>query len=103
MTACIAFWTGRSDMAINTIMEFNVLVQHYPIDIFGVWFRVIVTGIIPVAFMNYYPALMLLDKLEPDSPMAWLGYFSPLVALILTVIASSVWHLALRRYSSSGG
>ena len=103
MTACIAFWTGRSNMATELIMEFNVLVQHYPIDIFGLWFRVVVTGIIPVAFMNYYPALMLLGKLEPNSPNAWLGYMSPVVALILAMIASGVWHLALRRYSSSGG
>jgi ABC-2 type transport system permease protein len=103
MTACIAFWTGRSSMATELIMEFNVLVQHYPIDIFGLWFRVVVTGIIPVAFMNYYPALMLLGKLEAGSPNAWLGYISPLVALALTAIASGVWHLALQRYSSSGG
>jgi ABC-2 type transport system permease protein len=103
MMACIAFWTGRSSMAINLIMEFNVLVQHYPIDIFGPWFRVVVTGLIPVAFMNYYPALMLLGKLDPNSPSAWLGYISPVVALILTLIAAGVWHLALRRYSSSGG
>ena len=101
--ACIAFWTGRSSMAINLVMEFNVLVQHYPSDIFGVWFRVIVTGIIPVAFMNYYPTLILLGKLAPNSPNAWLGFMSPAVALILTLIAAGVWHLALRRYSSSGG
>ena len=103
MMACISFWTGRSDAAIDMIMEFNFLVQNYPIDIFGLWFRVIVTGLIPVAFMNYYPALMLLGKLDPHSPSAWLGYMSPVVALILSVIASRVWHLALRRYSSSGG
>jgi ABC-2 type transport system permease protein len=64
---------------------------------------VVVTGIIPVAFMNYYPALMLLGKLDPGSPTAWLGFMSPVVALILSLLASGVWHLALRRYSSSGG
>ena len=90
-------------MAIEMIGEFNELVQHYPIDIFGLWFRVIVTGIIPVAFMNYYPALMLLGKFDPQNSSAWLGYLSPVVALILIAIASGVWHLALRRYSSSGG
>ena len=47
------------------------------------------------------PALMLLGKLDPGSPSAWLGYISPVVALLLSVIASVVWHLALRRYSSS--
>jgi ABC-2 type transport system permease protein len=101
--ACIAFWTGRSGMAINLVMEFNVLVQHYPIDIFGVWFRVVVTGIIPVAFMNYYPSLVLLNKFDPGAPYAWLAFMSPVVALILTVIATAVWRLALRRYSSAGG
>jgi ABC-type uncharacterized transport system permease subunit len=47
--------------------------------------------------------LILLGKLAPNSPNAWLGFMSPAVALILTVIAAGVWHLALRRYSSSGG
>ena len=102
MMACISFWTGRSSMAIDLIMEFNVLVQHYPIDIFSSWFRVVVTGLIPVAFMNYYPALILLGKLDRNS-VWWLGYLSPLVALLLIGITAGVWHLALRRYSSAGG
>ncbi|MGB8984892.1 MAG: ABC-2 family transporter protein [Anaerolineales bacterium] len=102
MMACISFWTGRSSMAIDLVMEFNMLVQHYPIDIFGAWFRVVVTGLIPVAFMNYYPALILLDKFSNNSAW-WLGYLSPVVAILLAGITAGVWHLALRRYSSSGG
>jgi ABC-2 type transport system permease protein len=102
MMACIAFWTGRSGIALDMIMEFNMLVQHYPIDIFSTWFRVVVTGLLPVAFMNYYPALMLLGKVEQNS-LPWLGYLSPVVALLLIGIASVVWHYAMRRYSSSGG
>jgi ABC-2 type transport system permease protein len=103
MMACISFWTGRSSMAVEVIMEFNAVVQRYPIDIFGTWFRVIVTGLIPVAFMNYYPSLMLLGKLDSHTPAGWLAYGSPLVAVILIIVASSVWRLALQRYSSSGG
>lgn len=101
MMACISFWAGRSSMAIDLIMDFNMLVQHYPVDIFGAWFRVVVTGLIPVAFMNYYPALILLDKAGGDIPQ-WLGYLSPVVALLLVGLASVVWHFAIRRYSSSG-
>ncbi|HEX6269044.1 MAG TPA: ABC-2 family transporter protein [Anaerolineales bacterium] len=102
MMACISFWTGRSSMAVDLIMEFNMLVQHYPIDIFGAWFRVVVTGLIPVAFMNYYPTLILLDKVDANSA-GWLGYLSPVVALLLVGLTAGIWHLALRRYSSSGG
>lgn len=101
--ACLAFWTGRSRRAHNLVMQLNVMVQYYPVDIFGYAFRVVVTGLIPVAFMNYYPALMLLDKLDPGSPWGWLAYMSPFVALLMVMIASGIWHLAIQRYSSAGG
>jgi ABC-2 type transport system permease protein len=100
--ACLSFWTGRSSMGIEVIMHFNMLVQFYPVDIFGLWFRVVVTGLIPVAFMNYYPSLILLNKIDPGSA-GWLGYLSPMVALLLIGITAGIWHLALRRYSSAGG
>jgi ABC-2 type transport system permease protein len=103
MITCLSFWTGRSRRASQLLNRLNVMVQYYPVDIFGYMFRVIVTALIPVAFMNYYPALMLLGKLDPQSPWGWLGYISPVVALTLVIITSAIWHLALRRYSSAGG
>jgi ABC-2 type transport system permease protein len=101
--ACISFWTGRSRRAHQLLNRLNMMVQFYPVDIFGYAFRVIVTGFLPVAFMNYYPSLMLLGKLDPQSPWAWLGNMSPVVACILVIITSVIWHHALQRYSSSGG
>ena len=102
LIACTAFWTGRSRGASFVARQFYSLVQWYPIDIFGKAFRVIVTGIIPVAFMNYYPALLLLNKLDRANSGWWLSYLTPVVALILVGIVSGVWRLALRQYTSSG-
>lgn len=82
--------------------QFHGLVQWYPIDIFGRAFRVIVTGLLPVAFLNYYPALVLLDKLDRNNPGWWLSYLSPFVAVVLMGFASRVWRRALRQYTSSG-
>lgn len=103
IVACIAFWTGRSRRANGLMMQINVMIQHYPVDIFGSAFRVVVTGLIPVAFMNYYPSMMLLGKVDPQSPWWWLAYISPLVALIMIAVSASVWRFALAHYSSSGG
>ena len=100
--ACSAFWTGRSRGTSFIVSQFYSLVQQYPIDIFGTAFRVVVTGLIPVAFMNYYPALFLLDKINRTSSGWWLSYMSPLVALLLIRIVAIVWRLGLNRYSSSG-
>lgn len=102
LIACSAFWTGRSRSGFILVNQFYSLVHQYPIDIFGTAFRVIVTGLIPVAFMNYYPALFLLDKINRTSSGWWLSYMSPLVALLLIRIVAIVWRLALNRYSSSG-
>jgi viologen exporter family transport system permease protein len=102
LIACSTFWTGRSRSGFILVQQFYGLVQQYPIDIFGNAFRLIVTGLIPVAFMNYYPALFLLDKVNRASPGWWLSYMSPLIALILVGIVSGVWRLALRQYTSSG-
>ena len=83
-------------------MQLNVMIQYYPVDIFGYWFRVIVTGFVPVAFMNYYPSLMLRGRTNPHSDCWQLNYLSPVVALLLVGLAAGVWRLALRQYTSSG-
>jgi ABC-2 type transport system permease protein len=100
--ACLSFWTGRSLTASFIVMRLNLLVQQYPVDIFGTWFRVIVTGLIPVAFINYYPSLMLLGKEGKLEQGAYLTYASPFVAIALILIASFIWKMALSRYTSSG-
>jgi ABC-2 type transport system permease protein len=102
LIACTGFWTGRSRGTAIIVNQFYSLVQQYPIDIFGTGFRLLVTGLLPVAFMNYYPALVLLDKVDYASPGWVLSYMSPLVALLLVGIVSVVWRLGLNRYSSSG-
>jgi ABC-2 type transport system permease protein len=102
LIACTAFWTGRSRGAAMVVNQFHGLVQWYPIEIFGRAFRVIVTGLLPVAFLNYYPALFLLGKLDHTAAGSWLAYMSPVVALVLLGIVARVWRLALIQYTSSG-
>jgi ABC-2 type transport system permease protein len=97
----IAFWTGRSRALFFVALRFSVLSQQYPLDIFGQWYRVFVTGFLPVAFMNYYPLTVLLGKQNAlDTPL--LGFLSPAVALVLLLITLFVWKKGLAAYTSSG-
>jgi ABC-2 type transport system permease protein len=98
----VAFWTGRSASIVFTVNRFSWLVQQYPVDMFGRWFRIFVTSFVPVAFMNYYPALVLLGRVSPGQPWAWLSFISPLVGLALLGVASLIWRTGIRRYSSTG-
>jgi ABC-2 type transport system permease protein len=97
----IAFWTGRSRAIYRVQMQFSMLTQQYPIDIFGLWYRLFVTGFLPIAFINYFPLTMLLEK-QSALEVPWLGLLSPGVALILLLLGLYVWKRGLDGYTSSG-
>ncbi|MBL7162029.1 MAG: ABC-2 family transporter protein [Anaerolineales bacterium] len=97
----LSFWTGRSRALFWVSMNFNMLTQQYPMDIFGKWFRVFLTSFLPVAFMNYYPLTVLLGK--PNAlGVPELGFLSPLAAGLLFALGALVWRRGLMVYSSSG-
>ena len=101
MFGALAFWVGRSRALFWVSLRFNVLTQQYPMDVFGKWFRIFVTGFLPVAFVNYYPLTVLLGK--PNAlGIAGLGFLSPAVALVLLLLGSLVWRKGLAGYTSSG-
>ena len=97
----LAFWFGRSRAIYGVAMRFQLMLQQYPLDIFGQWFRVFVTGFLPVAFINYYPLTVLLDKPNAMN-IPFLGWISPIVAALMFLLGSIVWQRGLRGYSSSG-
>jgi ABC-2 type transport system permease protein len=97
----LAFWAGRSRVIFFIYIQFQVLGQQYPIDVFGKWFRIFVTGFVPLAFMNYHPLTLLLGK--PNGlGIPGLGFLSPVVAIIMLVLGSLVWRKGLAGYTSSG-
>ena len=97
----LSFWIGRSRSVFWLSMRLKMLSQNYPIDVFGQWFQIFVTGFLPIAFMNYYPLTQLLGK--PNAlGIAALGFLSPVVAGILLVLGSLVWRKGLAGYTSSG-
>ncbi len=100
IVSCTSFWVIKSNSLFSILTQFTLLTQKYPIAIFGNVFKTFVTGIIPISFMNYYPAVFLLDK--SDAP-TWLCLLSPVVAVIFVTIAAFVWTRGLKRYGSAGG
>ena len=98
--SCASFWFVKSSSLISMLTQMFLLTQKYPVAIFGNVFKTIVTGIIPIAFMNYYPAVMLLQK--GDAPYQ-LCMLSPTVLLLLVVLTGLVWTRGVRRYGSAGG
>lgn len=100
LLASVSFWMTKSSPLFSLLTQLTMITEKYPAAIFGNVFKTVVTVLIPIAYMNYYPAVFLLNK--ADEP-GWLCLLSPFFALLLAVLAGFVWKKGIRRYGSAGG
>ncbi|MEU8582565.1 ABC transporter permease [Streptomyces abikoensis] len=61
-----------------------------------------VTFVVPLAFVNWLPALRVLGRDDPLGLPGWVDFASPLVALVCWVLAGLAWRAGLRGYRSTG-
>lgn len=72
----------------------------------SVWSRPIKVAfgfVIPMAFTAYLPALLLLGKTGPEWLPAWLGWCTPVAALVAWAIGMLLWRTGVRHYQGGGG
>jgi len=79
----------------------HTLVQ-YPLTIYPRHLVTVLTFVLPVAFVNWYPALFVLGRPDPFGLPGWLRFASPLVALLLCALAGLAWRTGVRHYRSTG-
>ena len=100
--AAISFWTTEIPEAVNAFTYGGSLLTQYPIEIFGTWLRRFLAFVVPMAFVAYYPALLVLDKADPVLGLPWLGVLTPVVAVVTLAAGRALWALGERRYRSTG-
>jgi ABC-2 type transport system permease protein len=100
--AAYCFWTIQGTELINTFTNGAQFSSSYPLDAYDDWLRRVLTFVLPVAFVNYYPALYLLDRPPPLGLPDWVRLLSPLVALLFAAAAWRLWSVGVRRYLSTG-
>ncbi|MFF2994907.1 ABC transporter permease [Streptomyces sp. NPDC057950] len=61
-----------------------------------------VTFVLPLAFVNWLPALYVLGRPYPLDLPAWVAFAPPLVAAGCCVLAGAAWRAGLRSYRSTG-
>jgi ABC-2 type transport system permease protein len=75
---------------------------QYPLPVFGREIVRAVTFVVPLAFVNYYPVIFVLGKPAPLGLPSWIGLLAPVVAVVMTALASLAWRGGLRHYRSTG-
>ncbi len=100
--AALAFWTPQTGEVVNIFTYGGVVMTTYPMHIYEEWMRVFFSFILPMAFIDYYPALYLLRKPDPFHTPGWLPFLSPVLAVLIMAAALAFWHSGIRRYQSTG-
>lgn len=75
---------------------------NYPISIFGPAIQVMLSTVVPLAFMNFYPAAILMGKDTGIMP-SQIGWVTPLVGPILMYLAYRTFIACTNRYQGAGG
>lgn len=96
----MSFWTLRSEK-IGSIFYYQLRsLTNYPLIIYPGWIKALLT-VIPWAFINYYPALIILKKASVKSDY-YLGYCAPGLGVAFLVFSICFFNKGLKQYTSAG-
>ena len=95
--AAACFWIENSFYVLDLAMRFKEYAK-YPVTIFSPVFRFIFTFIFPIAFIAYYPSLVIL---RPDE-VPVLSWLSPVIGIVFFYVSYKIWMRGATRYSGTG-
>jgi ABC-2 type transport system permease protein len=103
MGAAIQFWTlGQAQELQNILTYGGAAALTYPVSIYATWFRRVLTYGVPLAFVNYFPALAALGRTEAAGWPMFVPWLSPLVCALVLALGLAAFTRGLRRYESTG-
>ena len=100
--ATIAFWTIESLEIMNVLTYGGIETAQFPMTIYLPWFRKFFTFVVPLACVNYFPLLLVLEKPDPLGSSTIFQLIAPLSGLLFLGVGILGWQIGLRYYSSTG-
>lgn len=96
------FWAQDASEVQNAFTYGGTTLLQYPPTVFAADLVRGVTFVVPLAFVNWLPALRLLGRDDPLGLPGWVDFASPGVALLCCAVAGLAWRAGLRAYRSTG-
>ena len=100
--SCVQFWTSDASEFANAFTYGGASLLEYPLSVFPKQLALGLTFILPIAFVNWYPALFILGRHDTTGLPHWLELASPVAAVAMTVVTSVAWRFGVRHYTSTG-
>ncbi len=102
LLAALSFRTLSSASFLSLLDTLFSNFGNYPLRIFGGVLEFLLTFGIPIAFMAYFPAVVLLDRTGELVVHPWFAYGAPLAGVLWMWLAVAVFESETRQYKSAG-
>nr|WP_323446301.1 ABC transporter permease [Streptomyces sp. YSPA8] len=100
--AAFQFWAQDAAEVQSAFTYGGSTLLQYPPTVFARDLVRGVTFVVPLAFVNWLPALYVLGRPYPLDVPQWLAFAPPLVAAVVWWPAALAWRAGLRSYRSTG-
>ncbi|MFJ5225740.1 ABC transporter permease [Streptomyces sp. NPDC088400] len=100
--AAFQFWAQDASQVQNSFTYGGTTLLQYPPTVFAKDLVRGVTFLVPLAFVNWLPALYILGREDPLGLPDAVAFLPPVVAVACCVPAGLAWRLGLRAYRSTG-
>lgn len=103
IVATISFWFIRVDTLRWVVMSLEQDFTRYPISIYTRGVRIVLTFVLPFAFMNYFPATYFLQKADIGLHLnPAVGLLTPAIGAAWLAVSYAFWRVGLRHYQGTG-
>ncbi|WP_330177832.1 ABC transporter permease [Streptomyces sp. NBC_01498] len=100
--AAFQFWAQDAAQVQHSFTYGGNTLLQYPPTVFAKDLVRGVTFVLPLAFVNWLPALYVLDREDPLGLPDWVAFLPPVVAAGCCALAGLAWRAGLRAYRSTG-
>jgi ABC-2 type transport system permease protein len=97
LASALSFWFLNANFALSFAHKLTNF-SHFPMNIYNNIFKFLFSFIIPIGYLAFYPAQLILRSGEADI----YAYISPLIGAALFGIAYHVWIRGAMKYGGTG-
>jgi ABC-2 type transport system permease protein len=103
VAGALQFWLVDAAEVTSSFTYGGSYASQFSSAVFPMPLRLFVVFVVPAAFVAYLPAAAILGLPGPPWAPGWLGWWTPVVAVLAVGAAMTIWGRGLRHYTGAGG
>ena len=103
VAGAVQFWLVDAAEVTNGLTYGSFYASRYSGGALPLPVRLFFAFVVPASFTAYLPTLTILGLPGPPWLPTWLGWCTPVAAVVAWAVALTLWHRGIRHYTGAGG